>query len=118
MPGARVGYGWIGEKAQMEHQAYTRVRNHPKFIELVERRSRYAWTLSIIMLVIYYGFVLVIAFAPALLGAPLSEGAVTTVGIPVGILIIVAAFVLTGLYVRRANTEFDALNQEVLEASK
>jgi uncharacterized membrane protein (DUF485 family) len=102
----------------MEDQAYARVRSHPKFAELVERRSRYAWTLSIIMLVIYYGFVLVVAFAPGLLGVPLAEGAVTTVGIPVGILIIVAAFVLTGLYVRRANSEFDALNQEILEGSK
>jgi uncharacterized membrane protein (DUF485 family) len=102
----------------MEDQAYARIRSNPKFVELVERRSRYAWTLSIIMLAIYYGFILVVAFAPGLLGVPLSAGAVTTVGIPVGILIIVAAFVLTGLYVRRANTEFDALNQEILETSK
>jgi uncharacterized membrane protein (DUF485 family) len=107
---------WGG--SSMEHQAYARVRSHPKFVELVERRSRYAWTLSIIMLVIYYGFILVVAFAPGLLGVPLADGAVTTVGIPVGILIILAAFVLTGLYVRRANSEFDALNQEILEASK
>ena len=102
----------------MEHQAYARVRSHPKFVELVERRSRYAWTLSIAMLAIYYGFIMVVAFAPELLGVPLADGAVMTVGIPVGILIILAAFVLTGLYVRRANTEFDALNQEILEASK
>ena len=102
----------------MEHQAYARIRSHPKFVELVERRSRYAWTLSIIMLAIYYGFILVVAFAPGLLGVPLAAGAVTTVGIPVGILIIVAAFVLTGLYVRRANSEFDALNREILEATK
>jgi len=102
----------------MEHQAYARVRSHPKFVELVERRSRYAWTLSIAMLAIYYGFIMVVAFAPELLGVPLADGAVMTVGIPVGILIILAAFVLTGLYVRRANSEFDALTQEILEASK
>ena len=102
----------------MEPEAYARVRSHPKFAELIERRSRYAWTLSIIMLAIYYGFILVVAFAPALLGVPLTADGVTTVGIPVGILIIIAAFVLTGLYVRRANTEFDALNQEILEATK
>lgn len=102
----------------MEHQVYARVRSHPKFVELIERRSRYAWTLSLIMLAIYYGFILVVAFAPGLLGVPLWEGAVTTIGIPVGILIIVAAFILTGLYVRRANSEFDALTQEILEATK
>lgn len=102
----------------MEHEAYARVRSHPKFVELVEKRSRYAWTLSIIMLAIYYGFILVIAFAPGLLGIPLWPGAATTVGIPVGVLIILAAFVLTGLYVRRANAEFDTLNEEILEAVK
>ncbi len=109
--------GQLGESL-MEHQAYARVRSHPKFVELVERRSRYAWTLSFVMLAIYYGFILVVAFAPEWLGVPLADGAVTTVGIPVGILIILAAFVLTGLYVRRANTEFDDLNREILEASK
>ena len=61
------------------------------------------------MLAIYYGFILVVAFAPAWLGVPLWPGATTTIGIPIGILIIVAAFILTGLYVRRANAEFDAL---------
>ena len=44
----------------------------------------------------------------------LSEGSVTTVGIPVGIAIIVVAFLLTGIYVRRANKEFDKLNSEIV----
>ena len=102
----------------MENQAYARIRSHPKFAELIERRSRFAWTLSIIMLAIYYGFILVVAFAPGWLGVPLWPGATTTIGIPIGILIIVAAFILTGLYVRRANAEFDALTQQILEATK
>jgi uncharacterized membrane protein (DUF485 family) len=102
----------------MESQAIARVRNHPKFAELIEKRTKYAWSLSIVMLAIYYGFILVIAFIPQVLGIPMAPGAVTTIGIPVGILIIVVAFVLTGLYVRRANAEFDALVQQVIEAAK
>ncbi|HEX6144313.1 MAG TPA: DUF485 domain-containing protein [Geminicoccaceae bacterium] len=102
----------------MEDPTVTRLKNHPKFVELVARRSRYAWTLAIVMLAIYYGFILIIAFAPSVLGIPLGEGVVTTLGIPIGILIILAAFVLTGLYVRRANSEFDALTRQVVEASK
>jgi uncharacterized membrane protein (DUF485 family) len=102
----------------MEDQTIARVRRHPKFAELTEKRSRYAWSLSIVMLAIYYGFILVIAFTPQVLGIPIAPGAVTTIGIPVGILIILSAFVLTGLYVRRANTEFDALVQQVIEAAK
>jgi uncharacterized membrane protein (DUF485 family) len=102
----------------MENQAIARVRSHPKFAELVEKRTRYGWTLAIVMLAIYYGFILVIAFVPQLLGIPIAPGAVTTIGIPIGILIILAAFVLTGLYVRRANSEFDALVKDILEAAK
>ena len=102
----------------MDPQQLSRVTNDPRFRQLVARRSRFAWTLAVVMLAIYYGFILIIAFAPALLGIPLAPGAVTTVGIPVGVLIIVAAFVLTGIYVRRANSEFDALNQQIVEASQ
>jgi uncharacterized membrane protein (DUF485 family) len=102
----------------MEGPNVSRIRTDPRFVELIAKRSRYAWTLSIVMLVIYYGFILIIAFAPSVLGTPLAPGAATTVGIPVGILIILAAFVLTGLYVRRANSEFDALTRQIVESSK
>jgi uncharacterized membrane protein (DUF485 family) len=67
------------------------------------------------MLVIYYGFILVIAFAPKVLGTPLSAGSVITVGIPVGLGVIVSAFVLTGIYVFRANSQFDRLTREIKE---
>lgn len=102
----------------MQSDAVTRIKNDPRFAELVRKRSRFAWTLSAIMLAIYYGFILIIAFAPEVLGIPLGPNTVTTVGIPVGILIILSAVVLTGIYARRANSEFDALNREILEASK
>ena len=39
----------------------------------------------------------------------------TTVGIPIGVAVIVAAFVLTGIYVRRANAEFDTLTRQIVE---
>jgi uncharacterized membrane protein (DUF485 family) len=102
----------------MDPQRLSKVSNDPRFRELVERRSRFAWTLTLVMLAIYYGFILIIAFAPSVLGIPIAPGAVTTIGIPVGVLIIVAAFVLTGIYVHRANAEFDALNQQIVEASR
>jgi uncharacterized membrane protein (DUF485 family) len=91
----------------------TKVENHPKYQELVSKRSRFGWTLAILMLVIYYGFILMIAFAPEFLARPLSETTVITVGIPIGLGVIISAFVLTGIYVWRANTEFDRLNNEL-----
>ena len=99
-------------KEQIEH-----VRNNPKYQKLVRERSRFAWTLSIIMLVVYYAFIMTIAFDPSLLGIKMGEG-VMTVGIPVGIAIIIIAFALTGIYVKRANGEFDELSRQVKEELK
>ncbi|HLD23978.1 MAG TPA: DUF485 domain-containing protein, partial [Sulfuricurvum sp.] len=95
-----------------------RIKNDPDFLQLTRVRSKFAWTLTIVMLVIYFGFVLVIAFDPSILGTPLSEGSVTTVGIPVGVAVIISAFILTGIYVRRANTEFDELTARIKAKAK
>ena len=98
----------------MEPAAYASIRRNPKFAELVQQRNKLARTLTIVMLIIYFGFILLVAFVPGLLGTPLSAGSVTTIGIPLGILVIVSAFVLTGIYVGKANSEFDRLNTELL----
>ncbi|MBF0435227.1 MAG: DUF485 domain-containing protein [Magnetococcales bacterium] len=102
----------------VDQRLVERIQNHPKYKELVEKRSRFTWWLSIIMLVIYYAFVLVVAFAPKSLGAKISSTSVISVGIPIGVLIIISAFVLTGIYVRRANSEFDSLTQAIKEETK
>ncbi len=98
----------------MRQTIYDKVRANPKFTELVQKRSRFAWSLSIIMFVVYYTFILVIAFFPKIFAIPLGTG-VTTLGIPVGIGIIIVAFVLTGIYTQRANGEFDALTHQIKE---
>ena len=102
----------------MQQQMVEKIKRNPRYQELVKKRSRYAWTLSILMLIIYYAFILVIAFDPGLLAKPMGEHTVITIGIPIGILIIVVAFLLTGLYVWRANREFDAMTREIKEAAK
>jgi uncharacterized membrane protein (DUF485 family) len=99
----------------MQTEMVDAIRNHPKYQELVKKRARFSWIMAIIMLLIYYSFILTIAFAPEVLGTPISEGAVTTIGIPIGIGVIVIAFILTGIYVVRANTKFDRLNNEIKE---
>ena len=96
----------------MEPASYARIRQNPKFAELVQQRNALARTLTIAMLVIYFGFILLVAFAPGFLG--IKIGTVTTIGIPLGLLVIVSAFVLTGIYVAKANTSFDRLNEELL----
>jgi uncharacterized membrane protein (DUF485 family) len=98
----------------MDAKMIEQIKNNPNYKELIQKRSSFAWTLTIVMLVMYYAFILVIAFNKQLLGASLSGG-VTTVGIPVGIFIIVVSFVLTGIYTSRANGEFDDLNNKIKE---
>jgi uncharacterized membrane protein (DUF485 family) len=93
---------------------YQRVRQNPKFHELVRKRGRLAVALSVIVLGSYYCFMMVVAFAPDLLRTPLAEGANLTVGVPVGAAIIVVSWLLTGLYSYFANGEFEELNKDVV----
>jgi cation/acetate symporter len=94
---------------------YERMRANPKFQELVARRSRFAWTLAAVVLSMFYGFVMVVAFNPVSLGQPLSEGSMLTVGVAVEFFMFIFFWVLTAVYVKRANGEFDALTQEIVK---
>lgn len=98
----------------MNDLIYQRVVSNPRFRELVQKRSRFAWLLSGITLVLYVAFILLIAFDPKWLGTPLYEGATITRGIPVGVGLIVISFILTGIYVVRANSEFDQLTADII----
>lgn len=90
-----------------------RIEAHPRYHELVRRRSRFAWTLAAVMLAAYVGFLLLVAFDKPFLAQPIGDG-VTSLGIPIGIGLILLAIALTGLYVRRANREFDSLLAEIV----
>jgi uncharacterized membrane protein (DUF485 family) len=96
---------------------YRHLAADPAFIALQKRRSRFNWSLSVIMLVVYYAYILVIAFAPAWLAQPLSEHSVITWGIPVGLAIIVTALALTALYVVRSNDDFDPALAAIVRAA-
>jgi uncharacterized membrane protein (DUF485 family) len=92
------------------------IQNNPKYTQLVEQRKTLGLTLSAAVFIIYFGFILLVAFAPSFLGTSLTGG-VTTIGIVVGLLVIIAAFVLTGYYVTRANSTYDTLTQQIIQES-
>ena len=95
------------------------IQKNPKYLELVKRRGRMAWTLSAIVCIIFYGFILMIAFTPAILVAPMAAGSVIPMGLPIGVGVIVVCCLLTGVYVYEANQVFDPMFEEILkEASK
>jgi uncharacterized membrane protein (DUF485 family) len=97
----------------------SRIQSNPKYHQLIKERDTLAWTLTVLVLVIYFGFVLLVAFAPGFLTQPISATSVIPVGILVGVGVIVASIVLTGVYVYKANSTFDPLIQEIIrEAAK
>ncbi len=90
----------------------SRVRSNPDFTTLVAERGRFGWTLAVIMVAIYFSFILCVAFAPGLMSIQVGRG--LTLGFPLGIAVILSAIVLTGLYVLRANGEFDDLTRRIV----
>ena len=102
----------------MNKELVEKIKANPDYQELVSKRSSFSIKLSIAMLVVYFTFILTIAFNPSALGTPLSADSVTTIGIPVGIAIIIFAFILTGIYTFRANGEFDDLANKIKKAAK
>ncbi len=77
----------------------------PRLHALAARRWRIAIWLSVFMLLAYYAFILLVAFDKPLLGTVLTEG--LTLGILLGALVIVFAWVLTFIYVGWANSKYD-----------
>ena len=96
-----------------------RIAANPKYEKLVNMRSSYSIIMTILVMCIYYGYILLVAYNKEFLAQKLGAGMVTSVGIPMGVGVILLTIIITNIYVRRANTEFDDLNAEIIkEASK
>ena len=101
-----------------QNSIQARIRANPKFAEMVGKRTRFAIILSLIVLVPYYTFMMITAFNPGLLAQPLSEGSIITFGWPIGVILVVGSWLTTGIYISRANGEFDTLNEQILRESR
>ena len=100
--------------SDMQDPVVARIEANPKYQALKRQRSRFGWLLTVLMLLAYYGFIGLIAFDKEFLAKPIGAG-VTTLGIPIAFGVIVFTIAITGLYVRRANGEYDRLTAEILE---
>jgi uncharacterized membrane protein (DUF485 family) len=98
----------------MTDPVVARIRANPKYQELKQKRSSFGWMLTALMMVVYYGYIALIAWNKEFLGQPIGGG-VTTIGVPIGMGVIIFTIVITGIYVRRANSEFDSLTKQILE---
>ena len=97
----------------MDETQVERILQNPKFKEMVRQKSILSWTLTIIMLIVYVGFMLLVGYNKEFLLSSISGG-VTTWGIPLGLGIIVLSFVLCGVYSYIANSKLDRLNADAM----
>ena len=103
------------DEAESAHsERLSRVAADPRYQALLARRSRFTWILTGIMLAAFFGYILLIAFNKALLARSMGGGT-TSLGIPIGLGVILLAIVLTGIYVRRANSDFDPMVRSIRE---
>ncbi len=100
----------------MQDDLISRVTRDPKYHELKSKRHSFGWMLTFAMMVAYYGFILLVAFNKPLLASKVGAG-VITLGMPLGIGVIVFTIIITNIYVRRANSEFDDLTAQITKAA-
>jgi uncharacterized membrane protein (DUF485 family) len=103
----------------MAANLYAKIRANPKYQAFVSTRSRYSIIMATLGAIAYYGFILLVAFNKEFLAQKLGTGMVTSIGIPIGVGVIAFTIVITWIYVRRANGDFDDINAEIIrEAQK
>ncbi|WP_457639240.1 DUF485 domain-containing protein [Persephonella sp.] len=99
----------------MTKEELKKVLQDPDFQALVKKVTAVSLGFTAAILIIYYSFILLLAYGKDFLGQPISEGSATTVGIPIGIGVIISAWVLTGLYVYWANKNYDPMVKQLKE---
>ncbi len=99
----------------MSNPIYENIKRDPRYAQLVRQRGRFANTLALTVIAVFFSFVLLVAFAPSVIALRLFEGSNMTVGIALGFFQFVFFCLLTWVYVRRANGEFDSLNEQIIK---
>ena len=80
----------------MEDDLVKRITSNPTYQELKSKRCSFGWWL--------------------LLSQKIGSG-VTTLGMPLGVAVIVFTIIITWIYIRRANSEFDALTDKIVKGA-
>ncbi len=96
-------------------EVYNQVKKQPNFQKLVKLRKKVSLTLTSIVILSYFSFILIIAFYPDIFSQKISPDNATTLGIFVGLLIILLSIFLTGIYIYIANKKFDVINNKIIK---
>lgn len=87
------------------------ILNDPDFQSLVAQKNSISWVLTVLELVLYFGFITLVAFYKPFLGTKIT-GAIT-IGIPIAVGTIILSWVFTGIYIRWANSKYDDMVQKI-----
>ncbi|RXJ99061.1 hypothetical protein CRU98_06785 [Arcobacter sp. CECT 8986] len=101
----------------MNDELVEQIKANPKYQELVKKRTSFALKLGIFVLVMFYAYILTIAFEPSVMAIKTGEG-VMTIAFPIAAAIILISFITTLIYVKRANGEFEELTNAIREDVK
>jgi uncharacterized membrane protein (DUF485 family) len=85
----------------------------PEFKTLARQKDTISMVLTITELVVYFGFIALVAYNKAFLARKIADGSAITIGIPIAVGAIVISWLLTGVYIYWANTKYDAMVKNV-----
>lgn len=91
----------------------TRIKSHPKFVQMAQKKSRLSLIFSLLTLFMYMAYILTIGFNKALFAKPIGTGVITW-GIVFGVLVILFCIIITAIYVQKAN-RFDVFTHQVMD---
>jgi len=99
----------------MSPKTVHQILDDPDFLDLVRKKDRISAILTTFELVLYFGFIALIAYNKAYLAEKISAGSSITIGIPIAVGVIVLSWILTGVYVFWANGKYDPMVKAVKE---
>ena len=99
----------------MSPKTVHQILDDPDFLDLVRKKDRISAILTTLELVLYFGFIALIAYNKAYLAEKISAGSSITIGIPIAVGVIVLSWILTGIYVFWANGKYDPMVKAVKE---
>lgn len=99
----------------MDEAQIQRIINHPEFQSMAKKKTSLGIIFSIITLVVWFGYLLLVGFDPAMFASPVSAGATTPVGFYIVLGIMIFVPLITWMYVSKANGEFDTITRKVID---
>jgi uncharacterized membrane protein (DUF485 family) len=99
----------------MSTKSVQQILEDPEFLKLVRQKNAVSLILTVVQLVIYFGFIGLIAYNKPYLATKIADGSAITVGIPIAVGVIIVSWLLTGVYIWWANNTYDPMVKRVKE---